>query len=168
MGYAALHGKAWVIQRLQDLHRPESFVDLGAGAGSWLDAVKPWFLESKWIAVEAWPAYCERFSLYTRYDLVIREDVRVGSWPSTDVAIMGDLLEHMTERESLEVWDKAQARSHNLVLSIPIVHYPQDDVHGNPFQKHVDEDWSHERVMDTFRGITAHKLYDVVGVYTTF
>ena len=167
MGYASHEGKAFAIGELLRLERdPEFFLDVGAGAGSWHEAVKPWFLQSKWIALEAWEPYITRFCLPERYSLVIPGDVRKISIPQVDVVIMGDVLEHMSKEDAVKVWEKAVDAAWQLViLSIPVVHYPQGHVHDNPYQEHVKDDWSHEEVMDTFSGIKRHVIGSTVGTY---
>lgn len=145
---------------------PEHFLDIGAGAGSWLEAVKPWFLESKWIALEAWKPYIDRFCLWDRYQMVIEGDAREKPFPEVDAVIMGDVLEHVTKEEAILIWEKARKASRQLtILSIPVIHYPQGHVHDNPYQEHVKDDWSHEEVMDTFKGIYDSKVHTVVGTY---
>lgn len=149
------------------LHKdPEFFLDIGAGAGSWKEAVNPWFLDSKWIALEAWKPYVDRFCLWERYKMVIEGDAREKPFPQVDVVIMGDVLEHMTKEEALDVWIKARNSSWQAtILSIPVIHYPQGHVHDNPYQEHVKDDWTHEEVMDTFKGITDSKVGSTVGTY---
>ena len=167
MGYASNEGKAFAIGELMKLHKdPEFFLDIGAGAGSWLEAVRPWFLQSKWMAIEAWKPYVERFCLPDRYAAVFTGDARNLSFPQVDVVIMGDVLEHMTKEDAVTVWKKARDSSWQLtILSIPVVHYPQGHVHDNPYQEHVKDDWTHEEVMDTFEGIKRCQLGSVVGTY---
>lgn len=170
IGYASNEGKAFAIGELLCLERdPEFFLDIGAGAGSWLEAVKPWFLQSKWIAVEAWKPYIERFCLPDRYNLVIPGDAREVAFPNVDVVILGDVLEHVTKEEAVAIWEKARGAAwHRVILSIPIIHYPQGHVHDNPWQEHVKDDWTHEEVMDTFKGIRRHRVGEVVGTYSAF
>lgn len=169
MGYAALEGKAWVVDHLtyyDPKDSPEVFLDLGAGAGSWLDSVKPWFIDSRWIAVEVWEPYIDRFCLRDRYDVVMSADIRNIPFPQVDVIFMGDVLEHMTEDEAKAVWDKARLAARKKVFtSIPIVHYEQGHVHDNPYQEHITPDWTHKKVKEAFSGIADSFLGETVGVY---
>jgi hypothetical protein len=58
-----------------------------------------------------------------------------------------------------------------LIISIPVSKASQGEVHGNPFETHVEDDWSHEKVMSTFPGIafaqvSRNEKQDVlIGVY---
>jgi len=167
VGYASNEGKAFAIGQLMRLEPdPQFFLDIGAGAGSWLEAVRPWFLNSKWLAIEAWKPYIDRFCLPDRYSVAFEGDARTHPFPAVDVCIMGDVLEHMTKEEAVEVWAKAREAAWQMcILSIPVIHYPQGHVHENPYQEHVKDDWTHEEVMDTFEGISACQVGSVVGTY---
>lgn len=176
MGYASSEGKAWAIKLMLehtgynslDMHKQqiESFLDLGAGAGSWLEAVKPWFLDSTWIAMEVWPQYIEQYSLNDRYDLVIQADIRDTNFPVVDIIFLGDVLEHMTKEEALDVWNRARNDARvGVFASTPIIHYEQGHVHGNPYQEHVVADWDVEKFKAHFPGITIHTEGKVCGCF---
>jgi hypothetical protein len=166
-GYASHEGKAFAIGQLLRLEKdPHFFLDIGAGAGSWMEAVRPWFLHSKWMALEAWDPYIQRFCLWERYRMVLHGDARTLGFPQADVTILGDVLEHMTKEEAILVWKKARVASRQAtILSIPVIHYPQGHVHDNPFQEHVKDDWTHEEVMDTFEDVKASQVGETVGTY---
>lgn len=60
-------------------------------------------------------------------------DARQVDLPVADVVILGDVAEHMTEGEALRLWGRcAEAARRAVYLSIPIVHYPQQEIEGNP------------------------------------
>lgn len=167
MAWASHEGKAWAIARLRTLHpKPVHFLDVGAGAGSWMEAVKPWFLDSKWLAIEAWEPCVKQFHLWERYKFVAQADARHAPFPEVDVVILGDVLEHMNEADSIDVWNKARAAARMAVIaSSPIVHYPQGHVHGNPFQEHLQEDLTVEKFYANYEGITDHTKNAVVGTF---
>lgn len=53
--------------------------------------------------------------------------------PEADVAILGDVAEHLSADEAQRLWQRAGATARKAVyLSIPIVHYPQGEIEGNP------------------------------------
>ena len=86
--------------------------------------------------------------------------------PAADVVILGDVAEHMTEADALRLWQRAaDAAARAVYLSIPIVHYPQGEIEGNPHEHHVVEDWNHEKVLASFDGIGEWWLGSEVGVY---
>jgi hypothetical protein len=78
--------------------------------------------------------------------------------------ILGDVLEHLTLPDALGVWRAARAHAAHVVLSIPIVPYPQGVHHGNIHEVHLQE-WSHEAVVDLLPGIVRWKRLPSIGVY---
>jgi hypothetical protein len=116
-------------------------------------------------AVEAWEPYVERFALLDVYDSVTVEDVRHVNTFDYDLVVFGDVLEHMTREDASNVYNLARAQAGAVIVSMPIVHYPQGEFDGNPFEVHVVDHWEHEQILDAFAGITEFRLFDVTGVY---
>ena len=86
--------------------------------------------------------------------------------PAADVVILGDVAEHMTAEDASLLWDRASAAARKAVyLSIPIIHYPQGEIEGNPHEHHVVDDWDHDKVLAAFPGISEWWLGSEVGVY---
>jgi len=142
----------WFKENQNNISR---ILDIGAGSGTYYRLITDAGIAKnvEWIAIEAWKPYIEKFNLRSKYSKVINEDVRKIDWKSfrnIDVAIAGDVLEHMTKDEALEVVDHLLNISKTVIISIPVVHYPQDAVEGNPFEVHVKDDWSHQEVLDTW------------------
>lgn len=156
MGYSLSTGKAETLAWFQT-HGPfKRILDIGAGSGTYINLIKikNRVCESaEWIGVEAWQDYIERFDLKNKYTTVINQDARQLDWNSLgtfDVAIAGDVLEHMTKDEAITLVDQILAHCKTLIISIPIIHMPQDAVEGNPYEVHVKDDWSHDEVMATW------------------
>ncbi len=93
-------------------------------------------------------------------------DAREVDLPDCDVVVLGDVAEHMTREEALDLWARAAAAArHAVYLSIPVVHYPQGSIEGNPHEHHVVDDWDHDAVLAAFEGIGEWWLGTEVGVY---
>lgn len=168
MPASALEGREVMFGWIQ-AQQPKSVVDVGPGEGTYGKMFRQLAVPPYLIGVEIWQPYVRQFGLDQIYDLVIQRDVReltIHEWPQVDAVILGDVLEHMTEGEARKVWALARSCARKAVyLSIPITNSPQGAVHGNPFETHVVTDWSHEKVMDSFPGITWHWQGTVVGRY---
>lgn len=157
MGYSLRGGKPetaeWFRQNQQDIAR---VLDIGAGSGTYAKLIKQEFdlcHTAEWTAVEAWSDYIDKFELATLYDRVINQDARTLDWNELghfSVAIAGDVLEHMTKAEAVELVDRILKHADTLIVSIPIVYMPQDVVEGNPFEVHVKPDWTHNEVIETW------------------
>jgi hypothetical protein len=102
-----------------------------------------------WLAVEAWEPYVTQFKLFELYDAVATRDAR-GLGPSmlkADLVIFGDVLEHMTHSEARALLAKARSLAANILVSIPVLHLDQEDVGGNPYERHVDH-WSYAEMRE--------------------
>lgn len=158
--------KPWTMEQIRERIRPRTVLDVGAGAGRYAALVREAVGATVFIeAAEVWEPYIFQYQLLHKYNAVSLGDIRDRINFQYDLVILGDVLEHMTEDDAVEVWDRISRQAGHAIISIPIIHYHQDEMFGNPFEKHVVEDWTTERVLDTFPGIVIHKEFDVTGVF---
>lgn len=166
MPYSSGEGKAWVAALAAALE-PASVLDVGAGAGSYARLLRPLLPQARLVALEVWEPYVYRFGLHQLYDEVLVGDARTTPLPSVDLVVLGDVVEHMAEDEAVALWARCRAAGRQVVLSLPVVHYPQGPCEGNPHEEHVVDDWSHDRVLAAFEGIASSRTYTEIGVYST-
>lgn len=113
---------------------PRTILDIGAGAGTWR-RLHP---HGRWTAVEVWEPYVDRYGLRSLYDDVIVGDARtVDLGGPYDLAIAGDVLEHVPD--PLALFQRLRGVADHVVVQIPVVHWPQGEVDGNPHEAHVAE-----------------------------
>ena len=160
-------GKDWIRDHVRALAAggPLTVVDVGPGVGTYAK-----LLAGVGVAhitgIEVFAPYVDTYRLRDHYDEIVIGDVRTTPIPACDVVVLGDVVEHMSEDDAVDVWRAAGAAARRAVyLSIPVVHYPQDEIEGNPHEVHVVDDWDHERVLARFEGIGAWELGSEVGVY---
>lgn len=164
MPYSDQCNQPWVIEQLRTLELT-SMLDVGAGSGTYGHIFTEHFPDVKRVAVEAWMPYIDEFNLHFLYTELFNRDIRDQTYFEYDLVIFGDILEHMTKDEALDVWDKVSSQAKYALLAIPIVYMPQDDVNGNPYEKHIKDDWTHDEVLATFPQITKFITADSVGSY---
>jgi hypothetical protein len=161
-------GKDWTRARIHELaerHGPLSVLDVGPGVGTYARLLAGPDVRHI-VGLEVWEPYLTTYHLADHYDELVVGDVRTAPLPEVDVVILGDVLEHMSRAEAVEVWRRAgEAARLAVYLSMPIVHYPQDEIEGNPFEVHVEEDWDPASVTATFEGIGAVFTGTEVGVF---
>ena len=160
-------GKSWIRARFEALADagPLSVLDIGPGVGTYAKLLRGPAV-ARITGLEVWPPYVETYRLREHYDELIIGDARVAPLPAADVVILGDVLEHMSRAEALNLWRRCATTARRAIyLSIPIVHYPQGEIESNPHEVHVEDDWDHDSVLATFHGIGAHWLGTEVGVY---
>jgi len=165
MPYSDPANKPWTAEKIKEIN-PRSVLDVGAGAGAYLDLIREHLGYEVYVeAVEVWEPYIKEFNLESRYGAVWNKDVREWKTFPYDLVIFGDILEHMTKEEAIELWDKVSKTARYAIISIPIIHYPQGHEHGNPYEEHVKDDWSSEEILETFSNIKEYKEFDITGVY---
>lgn len=144
-------------------HGIKSMLDIGAGSGTYGHLLRD--LVPDRIAVEIWAPYVEEFGLRRVYGSVIVMDVRelasLGrvSLPKLDLLVLGDVLEHMTLDEGKRVWEWAKGEAHHVLLSVPIVHWPQEAIDGNPYEEHVQDCITVEDYREHFGPFTSEHIY---------
>ena len=159
------HGKPWIKERLEN-ERPQHVLDIGAGCGTYSQMFRALWEGARWTAVEVWAPYIEQYKLREQYDEVHVTDARLWT-PDRhyDVAFLGDVLEHMTRGEACALLDRMRSAADVVVISLPIVHYPQGALFGNPFEVHVEEDWSHDEVVAVLGEPTEYTNDQEIGAY---
>lgn len=167
MPMSSAEGKEWIRERIAGLAttRPVSVLDIGPGVGTYAKLLADLPIASM-TGIEVYEPYVHTYRLREYYDEIVVADAREVEFPAADVVILGDVAEHMSEDDALNLWDKARTAAKQAVfLSIPVVHYPQGEIEGNPHEVHVVDDWDHERVLKTFPGIGQWWTGSEVGVY---
>jgi len=154
----------WVREILLEIS-PKTIIDVGPGAGKYGRIIRECLPSSHTTCVEIWAPYVEKFQLAQVYDSIQICDARIYRDWDCDLVILGDVLEHMSQDQALELWRRVSNSARFAMIAIPIVHYPQGSSEGNPFEAHIEDHWSHERVMSTFSNIVSHKVFEITGTY---
>ena len=157
--------KPWIMQEILQLN-PKTMLDVGAGSGDYLNLIRRNIGNSiKVDAIEVWQPYVDFYFLKKRYNNVFVEYVRNFENFNYDLVILGDVLEHMKKDEAINLWDKISKQAKYAIISIPIVHHPQEAVNGNPYEIHQEEDWSMEKVLESFKNIYKHQKFNITGAF---
>lgn len=163
MGYSLRGGKPETAQWFKENEKSITRVlDIGAGSGTYIKLIKEEFnicKDTEWVGIEAWKPYIDKFNLEGMYDTIINNDIRKVNWESLgkfSVAIAGDILEHMSKDEAIELVENILVYCDTLIISIPIIYMPQDEINGNPFEIHIKPDWSHDEVIETWGKYIKH------------
>jgi glycosyltransferase involved in cell wall biosynthesis len=137
-------------------------LDIGCGSGTYAKM----FPEADWTGVEVWEPYVKQYGLKPIYKKLIIADAR--TWDPEDhydVAIAGDVLEHMTADEAKIVVDRLKACADTVIISIPLGFHPQDECEGNPYEAHVKDDWTDAEVRSVFGEPDYASVMQWMGVY---
>ena len=163
MPYSSESGKKYVRYLMGKIEQ-KKVLDVGCGAGTYAKM----FPDRDWTGIEIWEPYVEKYNLRDLYKNLIVEDARkvdYGNIGTFDVAIAGDVLEHMELDEARDVVHKLREISDTVIVSIPIGHYPQGEYAGNPYEKHVVDDWTNDRILKVFGSPTWSVIDNEIGIY---
>lgn len=159
----------FIAKALIEEARPQGQVwDIGPGSGTYADLMmntNPG-LEPEWIAVEVWGPYIAQYGLWGKYDTVLRQDIRevdLSQAQPDSLIIFGDVLEHMPEDDARELILEAKKHFRWILVSIPIVHAPQGEVNGNPYEAHLKH-WSFDEMHAAMGYCMAFKGH-TIGIY---
>ena len=164
MGTSHPETKPFIIAMLQD-KGVRSILDVGAGSGTYADALRDAGWQGTIDAIEVWQPYIDEFDLASKYDNVYDIDARDHHSFDYDLVIFGDVLEHMPEADAVALWGCVSRQARAAVIAIPIIHYHQPAINGNPYEEHVTEDWTPEKVVGAFPGIGAMFIGEITGAF---
>ena len=161
MPFSSDYGKAH-IKRIVNRIKPKTALDIGCGVGTYAKL----FPHLEWTGVEIWKPYIEKYDLETLYPTLHNLDAR--EWDSDqhyDVAFLGDVLEHMTSAEARFLFEKMKKCSETVIISIPIGYLPQDEWEGNPYERHVTDNWTVDEFHSVFGESQWHVVEGFIGVF---
>src|SRR4051794_7206525 len=136
-----------VVRRILTMTRPASVLDIGPGAGKYgrimreIDRKTATLTSLTCVEIDK-KRVIEAFSLEKIYDKVINENAAklIRNIPEItgDVAIMGDVIEHLTKSEGRDLLEFLQYRFKHVILVIP-VDYPSLSWIGPDGTNHAQE-----------------------------
>jgi len=130
----------YILERQLKQIQPRSIVDFGAGGGKNGRIAKEVLAENvRLIAVEGFEKTAQMLSSESLYDEV--HHTLIQSWvfedsSHYDLAIFGDVLEHLRPTEIHRVLRACLGRFKHIVVICPLYEIFQEDVYGNPLEVH--------------------------------
>ena len=162
MPFSSDHGKD-AIRKIVSKVPHATAIDIGAGQGTYAKL----FPDIKMDAVEIWGPYIEKYELKSLYGEVIQKDARRVSFENKkyDICFLGDVLEHMPAHDARALVKRARKWADTVIVSIPLGYYPQDEYEGNPFEKHITDNWTDAEFKKSFGEPDYCEIDNFIGVY---
>lgn len=146
-------------------HRADTstVLDVGPGEGTYHRMLS--HLVGRMDAVEIWEPNLADYELVERYDHVTLGDIRHYRYSKPyGLVIFGDVLEHLSVQDALAVFERARANARYVLVSVPIVHFPQGAIEGNHAETHLIEDPDTELIPLLGNPIAIHR-YRITGTF---
>ena len=145
--------------------RDTAILDVGAGSGKWVDLLRSEYPAMD--ALEVWQPYVDDFRLRERYRHVFCSDARatsIGFFATYKLVILGDVLEHMSESEAQSVLEHAQDAGCEVLVALPY-RLPQEAVHGNPYEAHVQDELTKSSIARLYPWLLSFLTSEDYGIY---
>lgn len=140
------YGKKEVCDWIRE-HFPigSTALDIGAGDGKWRDLLPGLVMD----AVEAYEPNALQLSGYRKVYIYDVCDLHYGNY---DLIILGDVIEHLPVDKAQKVIEYAREHCRDLIIAVPFL-YKQDDIYGNPYEVHIQDDLTRELFMKRYEGL---------------
>lgn len=143
------YGKIEVVNYIYQHFAPGSTcLDVGACDGKWHGLLGHYLTMD---AVEIFEPNIEEHGLRYKYRHVYNCDVLDYHYSWYDLVIFGDVIEHMTVENAQAVLRWARSRCSDMIIGVPFL-YPQEEIYGNPYERHIQDDLTPELFDDRYPG----------------
>lgn len=141
-------GKAEVVAWIREHFSPSATIlDVGACDGKWRDYLPEYTMD----AVEVWTPSAE--AIKDKYRTVINENIVGLKYKKYDLIIFGDIIEHLSVEDAQTVLKYAKGKCKDLIVAVPFL-YPQGELYGNPYERHIQDDLTDEIFNERYKGFT--------------
>lgn len=104
-------------------HEAQHFLDIGAGSGKYAMLIRSCFPKATIIGVESEAAYVREFKLAKLYTKIVHERIEhfVETQPDfvTDIAIIGDCIEHLSKSAGIDLLHYLMYRTRYIIIVFP-------------------------------------------------
>jgi SAM-dependent methyltransferase len=131
---------------LSQLSVGRSFLDIACGYGRWGKIIRGLCRPTYLVGLDVWKPCLLKMKGQKVYDDLVLSDARKLPFKdgSFDVCLACEVIEHMPKREGFAFLSSLEkVPKEMLIVSSPNFDYKQDEVRGNPFEKHVSV-WSNK------------------------
>lgn len=128
-----------IVPHLKSLKR-KSFLDVGCGFGCWGHKIRAYSDPSYLVGIDVWKPYLLKIKHKKIYDDLILADALHLPFKekSINIILACEIIEHLPKFKGkifLNTLEKIS--TDKIILSTPNFRYLQDEVRGNPFEKHI-------------------------------
>ena len=165
MSYSIQNLDSYLVKKFLESSSPEpSVIDVGVGAGKTVNILGAFC--NVLDGIEAREPVIKEFKLEERYDHIFQIDARdFKHRDKYDTIIMGDMIEHLSVKEAQALVERMKKWVVNTIFIQVPYKYPQEALHDNPFELHVQWDLTHENFMERYPWFKLVVKDEQVGLY---
>lgn len=102
--------------------------------------------------VDIWEPYVEQFDLWLKYDFVAVRDACDLILPAVHTCFSRGMCSNTCDGSTPSTSSNRIEVLQAIMVSIPIVDYPQHAHDGNPYEEHLDQ-WTFDEMAAQFAGV---------------
>jgi ubiquinone/menaquinone biosynthesis C-methylase UbiE len=119
-------------------YEPKRVLDVACGCGQWYPALP---LDCEWVGVDLWLPYLFRQRFQAR-DLIRGSATHLPFHSRAfDLVLCIEVLEHLSRTDGAHMLNEAKRVAKRAVIvttpTDPLVRHSQDEINGNPYERHV-------------------------------
>lgn len=122
-------------------------LDVGCGSGGYYELLNGYYENID--GIEIYPNYIQMFNLDTKYRRLILGDILLQDLTEWKYFIMGDVIEHMTYEEALQLIQKIHNSGKFMMVAVPYL-FKQDEEYGNIHEIHKQPDLTKEVFLERY------------------
>ena len=146
---------------MQNVEKNEKILDVGIGSGVYGKLLKTFYYENI-DGVDVWPKDIEETGLNYIYDNIYIGDILDFEFDHYDLIIMGDVLEHISLKESKELLNKfINGKASKLFIQVPYMYENKNAWHGNEKEIHLQDEINKEYMEKEFPFLKLLKIQTV-------
>ena len=119
-------------------------IDVGAGAGTYRD-----LCGVPMDAVEIHKPYIDKYNLTAKYSHVYNQDAKEVDYTQYDIAILGDVLEHMSVEDAQVIITKLCESVDHVFIVVPYM-WPQGIYDNNEHEIHLQDDLNDKTMTERY------------------
>jgi site-specific DNA-cytosine methylase len=115
------------------------FIDVGCGAGKYGKMLKSMGYECV-DGIEIYEPYIKKYNVNSKYrNIYIMDVMKFDKWNEYDVCIFGDVIEHLSIKDSQILIENLKTMNMKIFIQIPFM-LGQKQQFGNKWEQHIQKD----------------------------
>lgn len=148
---------------LSNVATSKRILDVGPGVGTYSDLLRKYGY--KMDAIEIWAPYISKYQLPEKYDSVFNGNIVDFDLSNYDFIILGDVLEHLTSEQGVELIDRIKRSGKECLVAVPFL-MDQGEHDGNKYEAHLQPDLLPEIMNSRYPSLTLLMSNSSYGYYT--
>lgn len=148
---------------LSNVATSKRILDVGPGVGTYSDLLRKYGY--KMDAIEIWAPYISKYQLPEKYDSVFNGNIVDFDLSNYDFIILGDVLEHLTSEQGVELIDRIKRSGKECLVAVPFL-MDQGEHDGNKYEAHLQPDLLPEIMNSRYPSLTLLMSNPSYGYYT--